>query len=44
MKAEMVASQFATLESPAGEAGTVHLDGKKPVEALVEDFLLATGE
>jgi len=43
MKVKMVASQFATLENPVGEAGTVRLDGEKPVDALVEDFLQAAG-
>ena len=43
MKASLVASQFATLENPVGEMGTVSLDGEKPVDDLVEDFLQAAG-
>lgn len=42
MKARMVESQFAALEDPVGEADTIRLDGEKPVDALVDDFLEAT--
>lgn len=41
MKASMVQSQFATLEVPEGEENTIRLDGEKPVDILVEEFLKA---
>ncbi|EER60720.1 carbohydrate kinase, thermoresistant glucokinase family [Acidovorax delafieldii 2AN] len=35
----LVADQFATLESPAGEAGVLVLDATRPIPALVNDVL-----
>jgi gluconokinase len=36
----LVDSQFATLESPLGEAGVLRLDASAPLQALVQQVLL----
>ena len=41
MKAGMVESQFATLERPDTEPGTITIAGNRVVEAMVEDCLAA---
>jgi gluconokinase len=39
MPASLVDSQFATLESPEGEAGVLVVDGRRPVEQVVEQIV-----
>lgn len=41
MKVDMVASQFEALERPTEEPDVMTLDGEKPVETLLEDYLSA---
>jgi gluconokinase len=36
--ASLVASQFATLERPSGEAGVLDLDATRPIAQLVDDI------
>ena len=37
--ASLVDSQFATLESPVGEAGVLRLDARRPLDAMSADVL-----
>jgi gluconokinase len=37
--ASLVDSQFATLESPVGEAGVLRLDARRPLDSMTADVL-----
>lgn len=43
-KAELVASQFETLESPEGEAGVITVDASAPLEDVVANVLRQLAE